>query len=259
MKFREILQAGKDYRHKNDYELVPFLVNDGLKHPFALICPGGGYTMVCSFIEGIPYAKRLNQKGYSAFILYYHVREKAKYTAPQQDVARALEEIFSRAEEWNLDTACYSVWGSSAGGHLAASFGTDEMGYKNYGLPKPGALILSYPVVTMGKLTHQGSRDCLLGKNPDPAMIRRTSVEEQITPDYPPVFFWCGDADRTVPPENSRMLDRALTEAGVEHEFIEYPGVDHGAGLGKGLACEGWFDRALSFWENIRKNNGRSR
>ncbi len=89
MKFREILQAGKDYRHKNDYEVVPFLVNDGLKHPFALICPGGGYTMVCSFIEGIPYAKRLNQKGYSAFILYYHVREKAKYPAPQQDVARA--------------------------------------------------------------------------------------------------------------------------------------------------------------------------
>ncbi len=120
-------------------------------------------------------------------------------------------------------------------------------------------MILSYPVVTMGKLTHQGSRDCLLGKNPDPAMIRRTSVEEQITPDYPPVFFWCGDADRTVPPDNSRMLDRALTEAGVEHEFIEYPGVDHGVGLGKGLACEGWFDRALSFWENIRKNNGRCR
>lgn len=253
------LQANRDYRHKNDYELVPFVINDGLKHPCALICPGGGYTMVCSFIEGIPYAEQLNKKGYSAFILYYHVREKAGYPAPQQDVARALGEIFSRADEWNIDTECYSVWGSSAGGHLAASFGTDEMGYKNYGLPKPGALILSYPVVAMGKLTHKGSRDCLLGKNPDPALIRRTSVEEQITPDYPPVFFWCGDADRTVPPDNSRMLDRALTEAGVEHEFIEYPGVDHGVGLGKGLACEEWFDRALSFWENIRKNNGRCR
>lgn len=259
MKFKEMLQANRDYRHKNDYELVPFVINDGLKHPFALICPGGGYTMVCSFIEGIPYAEQLNRKGYSAFILYYHVREKAKYPAPQQDVARALEEIFSRTEEWNLDTACYSVWGSSAGGHLAASFGTDEMGYKNYGLPKPGALILSYPVITMGELTHKGSRDCLLGKNPDPALIRRTSVERQITSDYPPVFFWCGDADKTVPPENSWMLDRALSESGVEHEFIEYPGVDHGVGLGKGLTCEGWFDRALSFWKSIRIQYGQKK
>lgn len=254
MKFREMLQAGKDYRHKNAYELVPFLVNDGKKHPFALICPGGGYTMVCSFIEGIPYAERLNKKGYSAFILYYHVREKAKYPAPQQDVAQALSEIISRAEEWHIDTDCYSIWGSSAGGHLAASFGTDEMGYRNYGVPKPGALILSYPVVTMGKLTHEGSRDCLLGKEPDSSIICTTSVEQQITPDYPPTFLWCGDSDKTVSSDNSRMLDRALTEAGVEHKFTEYPGVDHGVGLGKGTACEGWFDRAVSFWENIRTN-----
>lgn len=253
MKFKQMLQANKDYRHKNEYELVPFLINDGLKHPFALICPGGGYWMVCSFIEGIPYAEQLNRKGYSAFILYYHVKDKARYPAPQEDVAKAIREIFSKAEEWNIDTRCYSVWGSSAGGHLAASFGTDKMGYKNYDLPKPGALILSYPVITMGELTHEGSRNCLLGNDPNSALIQKTSVEKQIIPDYPPAFLWCGDADRTVNPENSRMMDRALTEAGVEHEFIEYPGVDHGVGLGEGLACEGWFQRAMAFWEKIRR------
>lgn len=253
MKFKQMLQANKDYRHKNEYELVPFLINDGLKHPFALICPGGGYWMVCSFIEGIPYAEQLNRKGYSAFILYYHVKDRARYPAPQEDAARAIREIFSRAEEWNIDTDCYSVWGSSAGGHLAASFGTDEMGYKKYGLPKPGALILSYPVITMGELTHEGSRNCLLGKDPDSALIQKTSIENQITSDYPPTFLWYGDADCTVNPENSRMMDRALTEAGVEHEFIEYPGVDHGVGLGEGLACEGWLQQAVAFWEKKRR------
>ena len=32
MKFKQMLQANKDYRHKNEYELVPFLINDGLNY-----------------------------------------------------------------------------------------------------------------------------------------------------------------------------------------------------------------------------------
>ena len=244
-----MMQARSDYWHRNEYELKPFLVRDGKKHPFALICPGGGYGMVCSFIEGVPYARMLNERGYSAFVLYYHVKKKAKYPAPQNDVAQAVNEIFARAEEWNIDTKGYSVWGSSAGGHLAASFGTETMGYKKYGLAKPGALVLVYPVITMGSLTHEGSCDNLLGKQCAPEMIEKTSVEKHITQDYPPTFLWCGDADHTVDPKNSEMMDEALTRAGVVHEFVEYPGVDHGVGLGQGLVCEPWFERAVSFWE----------
>lgn len=41
----------------------------------------------------------------------------------------------------------------------------------------------------------------------------------------------------------------ALKENGVSYEFREYPGVDHGVGLGKGLACEPWLDVAVTFWE----------
>ena len=55
----------------------------------------------------------------------------------------------AHSDEWNLDMENYSLWGSSAGGHLVASFGTDSMGYKKYNLPKPGAIILSYPVISM--------------------------------------------------------------------------------------------------------------
>lgn len=95
-----------------------------------------------------------------------------------------------------------------AGGHLAASFGTDNMGYLKYGLPKPGALVLSYPVISMLKeLTHMGSHDFLLGKDADEEMERFASVEQHITKDYPPTYIWCGDADDVVPPENTQIMD----------------------------------------------------
>lgn len=249
MDLKFILRQYRDFHRKNEYELKEFTIKDGKKHPFALICPGGGYGAVCSFVEGEPFAKKLNKMGYSAFVLYYRVREKAKYPTPQQDVARALRDILDRADELNVEREGFSIWGSSAGGHLVGSFGTDVMGYKNYDLPKPATLVLVYPVVTMGELTHMDSKNFLLGEDASDELRKMGSVEQQITSDYPPTFVWCGSADDVVNPENSRMLDKALTEAGVEHEFIEYPGIGHGVGVAKGLICEEWLERAVRFWE----------
>ena len=241
-----------DTNRENVYQLKPYLLRDGKPHPVAVICPGGGYRRVCSFVEGHPFAKKLNALGYHAFVVYYRVNALAKYPAPQEDLARAVREIHDHTAEWNLDMKGYSVWGSSAGGHLAASFGTENMGYVRYGLPKPGALILTYPVVTMGGKTHAGSRNFLLGQDPEPDMIRFASVEEQITDAYPPTFLWWGSDDETVDPENSRMLQRVLEAKKIPHQFLEYPGVGHGVGLGKGLACQGWIEKAVAFWDANR-------
>lgn len=253
LSWEQRLQSIVDFWRFNRYGLTEYVIRDGKKHPFAIICPGGGYGMVCSFVEGMPYAKKLNEMGYSAFVVYYRIRKKAKFPAPQDDLAHAVKEILTRADELNLDTEGYSVWGSSAGGHLAASFGTDAMGYPQYNLPKPGALVLTYPVITMGEKTHVGSRENLLGKNADEDMICMTSVEQQITSAYPPTFLWCGDADKTVDPSNSYMMEAALKAQNIPCQLVEYPDVDHGVGLGTGLACEGWIDKAVEFWETCRK------
>lgn len=206
--------------------------------------------MVCSFLEGEPYARTLNEMGFHAFVVYYRVKKKAAYPAPQDDLARAIREILNHKEVWNLDADNYSLWGSSAGGHLAASFCTNAMGYKNDGLPQPSTLILAYPVVTMDqKLTHIGTRKNLIGTAPTDEIVYLASIENHIAKDFPRTFLWCGSADSLVPPENSRMLAARLKANGVPHCFIEYPGVDHGVGLGKGLACEGWIKEAVRFWQ----------
>ena len=247
--FISAIREIRDTYRPNRYALKPRLIHDGQRHPVAIICPGGGYRRVCSFIEGHPYAKRLNQMGCHAVIVYYHVKNEARFPAPQDDLARAVREVFEHADRWNLDTNCYSVWGSSAGGHLAASFGTKSMGYAKYGLPRPGAIILTYPVVTMGEKTHPGSRNFLLGPKPSADLISLTSVERQITPDYPPTFLWWGDSDGTVDPDNSRMLLSALEKNLVPCVHREYQGVGHGIGIGKGFACYGWFEEAMGFWK----------
>lgn len=110
-------QAVKDFWRGRDYGLKEYVIRDGRKHPFALVCPGGAYEMVCSFIEGLPYVKKLNEMGYSAFVLYYRCSEKAKFPAPQDDLARALRSILGRAEQLNR--------------------------YLHYRLPKPAALYWS--------------------------------------------------------------------------------------------------------------------
>lgn len=236
-------QRISDFHRPNSYALKPYLVNDGRCHPFAVICPGGGYSAVCSFVEGRPFAEALNKLGYHAFVVYYRTKSKALYPNPHEDLKRAIEEVFAHAREWKLDTDCWSIWGSSAGGHLVASYCTQKRG-----TPEPSAVVLIYPVITMGEYTHKGSRNNLLGKNAREDMIEMLSAEKHVTSDYPPTFVWYGTADETVAPLNTKMFAQALEEASVPHKVEEYEGIGHGAGLAKGTVAEDWFKHAVNFW-----------
>jgi len=121
----------------------------------------------------------------------------------------------------------------------------------HYDLPKPNCLVLTYPVITLHKeLTHMGTRNNLLGEKAGEERESFASIDEHVTADYPRTFLWCGDADRTVPPENSKRMDEALRVAGIGHEFHVYPGVKHGVGLAEGTSAEGWIEQAVRFWMN---------
>lgn len=248
MNIFNMIQAWSDNHQPNRYALKPFLVNDGKVHPFVVICPGGGYGAVCSAGEGRAFAKELNKLGYHAFVVYYRVRKKARYPHPQEDLKRAVEEVFANKDKWKLDTSSWSIWGSSAGGHLVASFAMEK-----WGTPKPTALILCYPVISMGEYTHKGSRYNLLGKDAGEAMIKKLSVELNVSSDYPPTFTWYGTADDCVLPVNSKMLCESLTKVGVPCRMEEYEGIGHGVGLAKGTVAEPWFKNAVSFWESQSK------
>jgi len=249
----DIKQSVKDvFFTRNEYKLVTdYVIQDGRKHPFAVLVPGGGYSMVCSFIEGVPIARKLNAKGISAFIVYYRVRKKAAFPNPMDDLARGVREILKNADKYDIDPEKYSIWGASAGGHLVGSFGTDNMGYLKYGLPKQGALVLAYPVITLDpKYTHMGTRNNLIGKNGSKEMEEMASIHKHVFPQYPDTYIWCGDADELVDPANTKMMKEALDKSGVRSRCDIFPGVAHGVGPGTDTNAEGWIDKAVDFWFN---------
>ena len=230
------------------------------KRPFVVICAGGGYESVCSFVEAFPVAEAFNKKGYHAFVVNYRIGEEAHFPNPMDDLANAVSYILTHAGEFHVEPEDYAVAGFSAGGHLAASFGTEHLGYRKYDLPRPGILILSYPVITMGKYAHKGSRLRLLGKDhaADQELRDCYSIEKQVTENYPPAYVWQCRADNTVSVQNSGILVEEMKKYGIPCQYHVYPGNAHGWGLATGKAAEGWLDEAVTFWEEHsgRKNPG---
>lgn len=233
---------------KKDVGVYSFLV--GQNKPFVLVLPGGGYGDVCSLVEGFSTAVRLNELGYNAFIGQYSVGKNAHYPNPCNDVAEILKFIFSNAEKMRVDTRDYAVCGFSAGGHLAASWGTKSLGYLKYSLPKPKTVMLSYPVITMGEKAGKLSRKYLLGKDGNDIQIQNEySIEKLVDYDYPDVYVWQCENDKVVPILNSEMLAEALGKFNRTCEFFRVDGDKHGWGPGIGTPAEGWLDKAVSLWQ----------
>ena len=203
-----------------------------------IICPGGGYTRLADH-EGRPVAEWLNSIGITAFVLKYRHGPRYHHPTPLLDASRAIRLVRSRAKEFRLDPKRIGILGFSAGGHLASTSGTHfDSGKAGASDPieressRPDVLILIYPVITMGPLTHAGSKKQLLGDNPTPEMVKLLSNEEQVTKDTPPTFLVHTTTDAAVPVENSLQFVAALRKAGVSFELHVYERGRHGFGMG---------------------------
>ena len=205
-----------------------------------IVCPGGGYGHLAAH-EGEGYARWLTDNGIAAFVLKYRLGSDGyRHPAMLQDGARAIRLVRANAAEWRLDPKRIGIVGSSAGGHLAATVLTHfDAGDTNAAdvverqSSRPDVGILCYAVITMGKYTHQGSRNNLLGTNASPALVEELSNELQVTKETPPCFVWHTFEDKTVPVENSLQFAGALRKVGVPFDLHIYQKGGHGMGLGR--------------------------
>ena len=139
--------------------------------------------------------------------------------------------------------------GFSAGGHLAAVYGTQQLGFRKYGIEPPSALLLSYPAVSMHLLTHKKMKELLMGKNSSEELVDSYSIEKNVDPQYPPTFIWQSEGDRVVIVEHSKLLINSLNSSDVQSKLQTYSGGKHGLGLGIGTNAEGWLVKAIEFWK----------
>jgi acetyl esterase/lipase len=221
-----------------------------------VICPGGGYWINAYGHEGVDVAKRLNEAGIAAFVLKYRIPDDAvnlnKATAPLQDAQQAIKLVRDNATKWKIDGKRVGILGFSAGGHLASTAGTHfEKSYienaSNTSL-RPDFLVLVYPVISFDKsIGHLGSRDKLLGNNPDDSLVKLFSNELQVTDKTPPTFLVHATDDGGVSVLNSVRFYEALLQHKVPAEMHIYQNGGHGFGLNNKTTTDSWIERCLNW------------
>ena len=189
-------------------------------------CPGGGYSHLAMQHEGLDWAPFFNEQGIALIVLKYRMPH-GHYTVPAEDAEEAMRLVRRNAEAWHINPNDVGIMGFSAGGHLASTVAThatsDAM---------PNFQILFYPVISMERgVTHKGSRDNLLGKNPKQKLINEYCNEKHINKHTPRCFLALAHDDQAVPPINSLSYYEQLYTTGVSAAMYIYPSGGHGFGI----------------------------
>jgi len=185
--------------------------------PFAIVCPGGGFSYVGSLHEGFPLAQEISKNELNAFVIRYRTGSEQRAT---EDLAAAISYIFKNAEKLGVSTKDYSLWGSSAGARMVGNISLSGVSaYNGDNLPKPAAAVIAYT----GQSTY--------------------------SPEFPPTFITVAANDGIANVNTVERRVENLKVAGVEVEYRRYQNAGHGFGTGKGTDAEGWMDYALKFWK----------
>lgn len=223
-----------------------------------VICPGGGYGGLAIQPEGHGIATWLNGHGVTGVVLEYRM-PAGRHAVPLLDAQRAIRTVRANAKEWSLDPARIGIIGFSAGGHLASTAAT----HFDTGQPqatdrvdlmscRPDFAILVYPVISMGEISHGGSRQNLLGKDPSPELIQLYSNEQQVTAQTPPIFLAHPQDDTVVVPANSQALHDALQTHNIPSEYLKLASGGHGLNGYKGPMWDAWQTRSVAWLKELK-------
>ena len=189
--------------------------------PFAVICPGGGFSYVGSLHEGFPLASEISKKKLNAFVVRYRIGSEKWAT---EDLAYAIRFIFENAETLKVNTKNYSLWGGSAGARMVGNivyYGVNGFGAGNY--PKPVTAVIAY------------------------------TAQSLYSKEFPATFITVSADDGIA---NVFIVDRRvqnLKDEGVTVSYERYRNAGHGFGLGTGTDAAGWLDKAVAFWRSQMK------
>ncbi|MFT3827156.1 MAG: alpha/beta hydrolase [Chitinophagaceae bacterium] len=230
-----VYTQGSNWQQKLDIYLPP---NNGKATPVVINIHGGGWN------HGV----KESQTGFNTFFkmgfavvnIEYRLTPQAKAPAAVEDARCALIYVVKNAKELNIDVNKIVVMGGSAGGHLALMagllandhrFDTNCPGIDNI---KVAAIIDKYGITDVwdwgyGKnITSRSATNWLGDKAKDAEFARSVSPINYVNKNSPPTFIVHGDADPTVPYQQSILLHQKLKDAGVKTQFMSVPGGLHG-------------------------------
>lgn len=185
------------------------------------------------------------QRGFLCASIEYRLSGEAKFPAQIEDCKCAIRFLRAKAKEFHLDPDRIGVWGSSAGGHLAALLGTsgdvkELEGDGGWGEQSSRVQavcdwfgpsdFINYHVG--GRINaHADSVVAQLLGGPVPEqkeLAVKAAPITYVTKDDPPFLIMHGDKDPLVPLRQSELLRDALRKAGIETTLHVVAGAGHG-------------------------------
>lgn len=209
--------------------------------PVAILVHGGGWgsgdksgsNKPGNGADITPWFAPLTQAKYVWFSINYRLAPQHRWPACFEDLQTAVRWVKAHAGEYKGDPKRVALFGHSAGGHLVTMLATQSkedtrvqavVGYApvtdhEQDLAKRGGL--STALQNLLNRPKEVTPDALQA-------LRAISPINRVRAGMPPVLLLHGDADVTVPIQQSLNFQRRLKSAGVPCELITLPGAPHG-------------------------------
>jgi alpha-L-fucosidase 2 len=233
--------------------------------PIAILVHGGGWNSgdksgsnkPGSGSDITPWFAPLTTAKFTWFSINYRLAPKHRWPACFEDVQAAIRWVKAHAAEFKGDPQRIALFGHSAGGHLVCLVST-----RSNEDTRVQAVVGFAPVTDFEQdLAQRGGLSTalqdLLNRPKDVSsetltLLRGLSPINRVKAGMPPTLLLHGDADKTVPLQQSLNYQKRLRAAGVTCDLITIQGAPHGLltwekfDSGYNTAMLAWLERTLS-------------
>ena len=232
----------------------------------AIVWIHGGGWQSGSKEQCLPLRQGYTGRGYAVASVGYRLSGDAVFPAQIEDCKAAMRWLRAHAKRYGLDLNRFGVWGSSAGGHLAALVGTSggvkqfEVGPHRDVSSRVQAVCDFYGPTDFARFVTTPGYERPQATSPESKLIGGAVLENRekaaranpivyVGKEAPPFLIVHGDEDATVPIGQSQALFDALQRSGVTVQFHTLRGAGHGgpgfAGPEIDAMVAAFFDRHL--------------
>lgn len=189
------------------------------------------------------YGTALVQAGYTVFAINHRAAPRFRHPAQMEDAQRAVRFVRHHARRFGIDAARIGAVGGSSGGHLVSLLGTMD-GAGNAADPDPvnrdsarvHCVVARAAPLDLARMSTDAGRIMPLfgfaaGTDKTAAEYLQhvnASPITHVSADDAPFLLLHGDADATVPFNQSEVFEAALRKAGVAVKLVRVAGGGHG-------------------------------
>ena len=203
------------------------------KRPGVIAIHGGGWVGGSKDSYRTHVCQRYVEKGFVCATVEYRLAKAATAPAAVTDVLNAAHWFEVNAKKYHVDTKRIVVTGGSAGGHLSLMVGMTPKSAKLGPPAKVAAVVDFYGITDVAdQLDGPHKQDYAVTWVPEQSgrleLASLVSPMKYVRKGLPPILAIHGDADSTVPYEQSVKLVKALRDAGDDAELVSVPQGEHG-------------------------------